>query len=153
MKKNLSIQEAYLSAAAYCSASEKSLFDVREKLLAWGVSDDDAPAILERLQAEKFIDQERFARAFVRDKFRFSHWGKIKIAFNLRQKEIPTPLIQEALEEISDEDYNELLINLLQTKSRSVKAKTDYEKRGKLFRFAQSRGFEPGVILKILERF
>lgn len=98
----------------------------------------------------KFIDETRFSRCFVRDKFRYNQWGRIKIMQALRLKNIPDTYCREALAEIEEEEYLCVLRKLLQSKSRSVKAVSDYERNGKLIRFGLSRGFEMNAITRCL---
>jgi regulatory protein len=115
------------------------------------LEEDDSIAIIDLLKAEKYIDDERFARAYVKDKFRFNHWGKQKIAHMLRAKSI-SPEIQElAFEEIEDEGYADELLKLLTDKEKSIKAKDKFDKRNKLMRFAMGRGFETSKIYSVLK--
>ena len=137
---------AYDKAAFFCSRSEHCSSEVLEKLKLWGLQEEEAIPVIEKLTKEKYIDDERFARAYVKDKFRFNHWGKQKIAFMLRAKNI-SPEIQElAFEEIQEEKYSDELQRLLTDKERSIKAKDKYDKRNKLMRFALGRGFESAEI-------
>ena len=88
MAKTLTPPEALHRAAALCSSSEHCIADIREKLSRWGIGEPDARTIVERLVQERFIDEERYAIAFAKDKFRFSGWGRIKIRYALQQKRI-----------------------------------------------------------------
>ena len=90
MAKTLTPPEALHRAAALCSSSEHCITDIREKLSRWGIGELDARTIVERLVQERFIDEERYAIAFAKDKFRFSGWGRIKIRYALQQKRIMT---------------------------------------------------------------
>lgn len=149
--KNYNAEELLHKAAAYCSTTEHSISEVREKLQAWGANADEAKKIIGHLLKEDFINESRFASAFVRDKFRFNKWGKIKIALAIKAKGINDTLTQEALEVIDPEEYHEMLVSLLKAKRKSVKYNSQYERDGKLFRFAQSRGFEYQAIEKALQ--
>ena len=139
-------KEALHKAAALCSSGERCEHDIREKLLLWGMSDNDATKIINYLIQEKFLDEKRFAEFFTKDKFRFNKWGKIKIAYMLKQKHISSSIIQEALNSIDDEEYYSALQELMQSKLKQLKYKDKNDKRTKLFRFAQSRGFESQLI-------
>jgi regulatory protein len=150
MSKKLTYDEAVHRAAAYCTLSEKCVFDVSEKLASWGISADESEKIIAYLITENFLNEERFTRAFVNDKFRFNKWGKIKIAYALRAKNISSEMIQSALENIDENEYLDTLSDLLKAKTRGLKYKDEYDKRAKLFRFAQNRGFESGAIQKCL---
>jgi regulatory protein len=137
----ITVQQALSKAMALCSKAEKCVFDIQQKLEEWGVEQADIQKIIHVLKAERFIDEERYARYFVRDKFRFNQWGKVKIVYMLRQKKIAPSLIEEALQEIDEQVYLDLLVKLLKDKSRKTKFINEYDKKGKLIRFAQSRGF------------
>jgi regulatory protein len=143
--------QALNKAMAICSKAEKCVSDIQTKLDEWGIEKADAQKIIKTLIDEKFIDEDRYARYFVRDKFRFNQWGKVKIVFMLKSKKIPATLVEDALQEISDEVYLELLLKLLKDKSRKTKFVNEYDKKGKLVRFAQSKGFEFEVINEALK--
>ncbi len=143
--------QALSKAMALCSKSEKCISDIQQKLNDWGVEPVDAQKIIKNLIAEKFIDEERYVRFFVRDKFVFNQWGKVKIAFMLKSKKIPSSIIEEALiNGIDDEAYLDLLVKLLSDKLKKTKFVNEYDMKGKLVRFAQSRGFEFETIGKAL---
>jgi regulatory protein len=107
-----------------------------------GVEDADCEQIIEKLKEDNFLNEQRFCEFYVKDKFRFNGWGKIKIAYMLSLKKIDKQTVNQALEVINEDEYHEILKNLLASKSRSTKAASDYEKNSKLFKFALSRGFE-----------
>ena len=150
MKKEYTLDELLHKAASYCSISEHCISEVAEKLNAWGVPGDDKQKIIDRLISEDFINEKRFCIFFVKDKFRFNKWGKIKISFALKGKGLDKEVISEAISTIDDGEYEEMLASLLKTKLVGLKYEFEYEKQGKLFRFAQSRGFENNVIEKAL---
>lgn len=137
------------SMMAYCSRSEHCVFDVMEKLSAAAVSEDDANEIVQELIRLGYIDELRYARAFVNDKFRFNKWGKIKIAHVLRQKKVASNVIQDALDTIDDEAYNQVLMQLIESKKKTTKA-TATQQRAAVMRFALSRGFEYETIMRLL---
>ena len=126
--------------------------DVYEKLKAWEVDPKQAEEIVQHLIDENFLNEERFAKAFVKDKFRFNKWGKIKIKYALKQKRLDNALIDKALASIDDGEYEEMLASILQTKLKSLKWEYEYEKMGKLFNFAQNRGFESAVIDRVIRQ-
>ena len=90
-RKPLSTEAALARAAALCSRSEQAESDVRTKILGWGVPPDDCNQILARLKSENFLSEERYARAYARDKFAFNGWGRQKIAFMLKAKACRNP--------------------------------------------------------------
>lgn len=141
-------QEAYLKLSALCASAEYCEYDLRKKMRNWEVVSPDS--IFTRLRKERFIDDERYARAFVRDKFRYSHWGRVRISQELRMRKIDSSIIDDALTEIPEEDNLDTLRNLINNKRKSVKGKSDYEIRCKLIRFALGRGFQMDDILKIV---
>ena len=150
MKKEYTIEELLHKAASYCSISEHCVSEVEDKLNAWGVSSGDKQKIIDRLISEDFINEKRFCTYFVKDKFRFNKWGKIKISFALKTKGLDKEIILNAIGTIDDGEYEEMLASLLKTKLVGLKYEFEYEKQGKLFRFAQSRGFENNVIDRVL---
>jgi Uncharacterized protein conserved in bacteria len=145
-------EEIYDRAAVLCSRSEKSSAAIRKKLVEWGLKHDETDEVIEKLIEENFINDVRYACSYVRDKFRFNKWGKIKITFNLKAENISSEIIQQALEGINDEDYYNTLTELVTSKNKSIKAVNIYDRKSKLLRFAQSRGFESGIILEVLDR-
>ena len=145
MAKTLTPPEALHRAAALCSSSEHCITDIREKLSRWGIGELDARTIVERL------DEERYAIAFAKDKFRFSGWGRIKIRYALQQKRIGNNDIVNALSLIDEEAYTTLLADLLEKKSRSINDEDVEVRRSKLLRFAASRGFETELVFRILK--
>ena len=152
MAKILTPPEALHRAAALCSSAEHCTADIREKLARWGVTEADSRTIIARLVQERFIDEQRYAVAFVKDKFRFSGWGRIKMRYALQQKRIDGSDIDHALATLDEEQYNDRLLELLQAKSRSIRDDDPEARRAKLFRFAASRGFEPSLIFNALKQ-
>lgn len=124
--------------------------DVEAKLKNWGMTEADSEKLIQRLISDDFINEKRYAAAFVKDKFRFNKWGKIKISYALQQKGIDKSVIKIALDIIDEGEYEEMLGEILKAKLKSIKWEFEYEKMGKLFQFAQSRGFESQVIDKII---
>lgn len=139
-------QAAYSKAAAICSRSETCTSEIQERLKLWGLNEDDSMAVIDQLKAEKFVDDERFARAYVKDKFRFNQWGRQKIAYMLHSKKISKEIQEAAFEEIEEDNYSDKLLRLLADKEKTIKAKDQYDKRNKLMRFAMGKGFESGKI-------
>lgn len=152
MKKECSKEEGCIKAEAYCSVAERCKADVSAKLQQWGTPLEAVDDILLHLEKEKFVDERRYARAFVRDKYRFNQWGRIKIIQALRLKHIPSSFIEEALEEVDNEEYMAILTSLLERKRKTIKAACDYERNGKLIRFAAGHGYEMDDILSCLKK-
>ena len=152
MKKEMSENEARFKAEAYCSMAEHCRAEVMEKLYQWGVPPVWMDGILNHLEQEGYIDSLRYAKAFVRDKYRFNQWGRIKITQSLRQKHLASTDIVVAMEEIDEEEYFSVLEHLIARKLPSIKAKNSFERNGKLVRFAASRGYEMDEILRCMKR-
>ena len=152
MKKECTEEEARLKAEAYCAMSEHCSDDVYRKLEQWGAPLVAYDSILGYLKKEKFVDDRRYAIAFVRDKYRFNQWGRIKIVQALRLKHIDAESISLAMEEINEEEYQDVLLSLLRKKLPSIKAKNDYERNGKLIRFAAGHGYSMDEILHCLKQ-
>ena len=112
--------------------------------------DELVEEIISKLRAEKFLDDERYAKAYISDKFRFNKWGKIKLRYYLKAKGLPDKLIEKGLHEIKDDQYKKALIDTLKEKARKVKSDNKFDKLGQIIRFAQSRGFEPEIIHRYL---
>ena len=152
MKKECTVEEARLKAEAYCAMSEHCTDDVCRKLEQWGAPLAEFDSILEHLKKEKYVDNRRYAIAFVRDKYRFNQWGRIKIAQSLRLKQIGSEEIKLAMEEVDEAEYLDILTSVIRRKLPAVKAVNDYERKGKLVRFAVGRGYEVEKILQCLNR-
>ncbi|MBR1803397.1 MAG: regulatory protein RecX [Muribaculaceae bacterium] len=134
--------KALSRAAALCSRSEQCESDIRAKLQQWEVEPVDADAIITRLLHEHFLDEQRYARAYVHDKFLYNGWGPVKLSSMLHLKGISSDSIAQALEQFSSNDYHNTLRRLLQGKWREVKGREPRLARAALLRFAASRGFD-----------
>ena len=150
-KKKMKPQVALMRLEALCAQSEQCSCDVRQKLYRWGVSSSDSEKIVKQLIDNRFIDDERFAIAYCRDKYRFNHWGRVKIVYGLRAKRISSAHIQKAVTAIDAEEYSDILENLIRSKAKTIKDVDSYEGRTKLFRYAVSRGFESELIANIIK--
>ncbi len=148
--KEYTFDELLHKAASYCSISEHCVSEVELKLKTWGLDSDKTNLIIDRLIDEGFINENRFCLAFTKDKFLFNKWGKIKISYALKQKGLDAKLISAALNTIDEGQYEEMLSEILKSKLKTIKWEYEYEKMGKLFQFAQSRGFESAVIDKVV---
>jgi len=143
--------KGYFRAAALCSKSEQNSFKIKKKLLKLGLSEKESMSVLERLKKDKFIDESRYTESFVRDKFKFNKWGKIKITYQLRQEQISESLIEASICNIQENDYHKTLLKLIMDKNKNLKEPDLYKRRAKLFRFAQNRGFESEIVYSVTE--
>ena len=144
--------QALPKIAAYCSKAERAESDVRKKLLGWELDESSSERIINRLRKENFLNEERYCRSFIKDKIQFNKWGKVKIVFELKKKRIPEFIINSCLEEIESSDYEMPLMKILVTKSKSVKANSEYERWTKLVRFGMGRGYSFDQIKKCLSQ-
>ena len=150
-KKPITEQEALQKLSALCARAEHSSGEMLEKMRRWQLSEDARERVLDRLIDEKFVDDERFARLFVREKIRFDRWGRRKIEQALYQKGVASDISRLVLDEVDDEAYIAELKKLIATKRRSVKAESDYELRQKLTKYALGRGFDYNVIRQCID--
>lgn len=156
--RQLTSEQALARAAALCSASEHCIVDISDKLLRWGITAEQAGEIIDRLLDEHYIDEARYARAYARDRMRFSHWGRIKIRTMLRMQHIPDRLVRQALDSLDPEEYADVVRQVIAAKARSVSLSPDgedeegmdYAKRAKVIRFGLQRGFEMEEIERAL---
>lgn len=139
-------QEAYLRLTALCAQAEHCEYEMQEKMRRWEIADDAQARVMQRLITERYVDDERFARAFANDKVKYNKWGRRKVEQAMWLKHIAEDIRQRVLDSIDDEEYIAILRPLLQQKRRSVKARNDYELRQKLIKFAIGRGFTMDII-------
>lgn len=150
-KKPITEQEALQKLSALCARAEHSSGEMLEKMRRWQLSEDAREWVLDRLIDEKFVDDERFARLFVREKICFDRWGRRKIEQALYQKGVASDISRRVLDEVDDEAYVAELKNLIAAKRRSVQAESDYEMRAKLTKYALGRGFGYNVIRQCID--
>ena len=146
MKKDMTEQEAYLQLAALCAQAEHCQQEMRDKMRRWELDEIVQNRIIDRLIKERYVDDERYARAFVKDKIRYNKWGRRKVQQGLWQKRIDADIQQRVLDEIDEKEYLDILRPLLKQKRKSIKAESDYELNQKLVRFALGRGFGFDII-------
>ena len=151
MKKEMTEQEAYLQLAALCAQAEHCQQEMRDKMRRWEMVPEVQERVIARLVKERYIDDERYARAFVKDKIRYNKWGRRKVQQGLWTKRIDDDIQQRVLDEIDDEEYLAVLKPLLAQKRKSIKAQSDYELNQKLVRFALGRGFTFDIIRQCLD--
>ena len=142
-------------AERYCANEEQCRTSVRKKLCDWGASLDASGRIVSRLVDQGFIDERRYARAYVSSKLRTQKWGRLKVVYQLRSKQVPPKFITEALAEIPDEEYRNILLDVANMKWNSYDSNEPASKRrSKLVTFLASRGFEsPEIQLMLTDHF
>ena len=151
MKKEMTEQEAYLQLAALCAQAEHCQQEMRDKMRRWELDETVQNRIIAHLVKERYIDDERYTRAFVKDKIRYNKWGRRKVQQALWMKHIDTDIQQRVLDEIDEKEYLDVLRPLLKQKRKSIKAANDYELNQKLVRFALGRGFGFDIIRQCLD--
>lgn len=148
--RELIVKEAYSKMAQLCSRSEQCTVDIRRKMVVYELVDEIVEEVIDKLKNEKFLDDERYVKAYVSDKFRLNKWGKMKMRHYLKMKGLSDDLIQRGLETIDEEKYVAVLIKTMKDKAKTIKKKTKFEKMGQIIRFTQNRGFEPELIHRYL---
>ena len=149
--KEVTEQGAYLQLAQLCARAEHCQYELIEKMRRWEMSDEAQARVMQRLVSERYVDDERYARAFVRDKIRYNKWGRRKVEQALWMKHIDDDIRSRALSEVDDEEYLSVLRPLLNQKRRSIKAASDYELNQKLVKFALGRGFTHDIIRQCID--
>ena len=147
----MTAQEAYLQLAALCAQAEHCEQEMRDKMKRWEIDESVQNQVIGRLTKERYIDNERYARAFVKDKIRYNKWGRRKVQQALWLKRIDEEIQQRVLDEIEEKEYLNVLRPLLKQKRKSIKAQSDYELNQKLVRFALGRGFTFDIIRQCLD--
>ena len=150
-KYNYDKKTALHKAANWCAYQERSQQEVRDKLYEWQMSPLEVEEIISTLIAENFLNEERFAFAYVSGKFKIKKWGKIKIKQGLKLKRVPEPIIKKALNSIDGDEYFEVLRNLLKKKQQTEKEKNAIKRQYKLLNYLHSKGFEKDIIFLLLK--
>ena len=139
--KAMSEEHALARLTALCAGAEHCTGEMIDKMTKWEISEEAQARIMEHLVKNKYIDDERFCRAFVHDKMEYNHWGRRKIEQALYVKHVDKAIQKTVLDEIPDEDFIDILRPLIVQKRRQTRANSEYEMNMKLMRFAASRGF------------
>ena len=141
-------EQALSALMRLCARAEKSESDARRLMRGWGLTDRDAGQVLAKLVRDRFINDGRYAEAFVREKLRLSGWGAYKIRTALQRKGIPKELIDAALAQADGTDMGERLTQMLVRKARMAKAATPYDLKTKLIRYGLSLGYEYEAVIE-----
>lgn len=144
-------EQALSSLMRQCARAERCSGDAMRLMRRWGLSEEDARKVLGRLMAERFIDDSRYAEAFVREKVRFSGWGVHKIRAALRAKQIAPTIVDAALTQLAPDDNHGRLVEMLRKKAARTPHKDAYDLKTKLVRFGMSRGFDLDDVLAAIE--
>ena len=137
----------------YCSYSERCLSDVQMKLNSWNLKEEIKEIIIKRLIHDNFISDERYAKSYVNGKFRINKWGKNKILYELRKKQIPELYSQIALSEIDKEEYVLTIKEIILKKFPKILISKESLNKKQVMKFLYSRGFETSIISEILKTY
>ncbi len=140
-------------AASFCAESERNVAEVERKLRKWGVDDDDIDSIIDRLKSDDFLNEERYCKAYINDRFKLNHWGKVKIRYELGKRDVDRQYIDAALADIDDDEYIEVLKEVVEAKRRTLKDTDTYSASAKILRYALTRGFESDIVSKVIKDF
>ena len=149
-KQQLDKKTALAKAEHYCAYQERSQQEVRDKLYSYGLHSADVEELISELIQANFLNEERFARAYVLGKFRIKHWGRQKLKQGLKIKRVSDNLIKKALTQIGDEEYEQSLRLLIEKKDSLLKEKDPFKRKQKLMQHALSKGYESEMILDCL---
>lgn len=149
-KKYLTKEQALQKLKHFCAYQERCHSEVKEKLYNLGVWKKDHDEIIASLIEENYLNEERFAIAFAGGKFRIKHWGRIKIKYELKQKQVSDYSIKKALKQIEEDDYIKTLNRLAKEKYASLKSEQYLIRKKKTMDYLLGRGFETGLINKLI---
>lgn len=150
-QKTYTPQEAKIKAAKFCAYQERCHQEVRDKLYSYGLAPDDVEQIIYELIQQDFINEERFAIAYVRGKFNYKKWGKTKIVRELKRRKISDYCIKKALKEIDTTQYLESLKSILDKKINQLKNIKGYQKNYKAAQFAIAKGYENDLVWEVIK--
>src|SRR5690554_2336759 len=150
-RKILTPAEAKIKIASYCAYQERCQKEVRDKLYEYGLHSHEVENLITSMILEGFLNEERFAKAFARGKFRIKKWGKLRISRELKFRVTSDTLVRIALKEIDEQEYWETLIYLAEKKLTEIKEKDKYKKRAKVYQFLTYKGYETELVQSALE--
>jgi regulatory protein len=149
--KELTPEAALEKARRFCNYQERCTSEVIQRLKEWNVTGEPAQKILHELREETLLDDERFAKAFARGKFRIKNWGVGKIQAGLRTKNISDDLIKLALAELPQTDQDDKLLMLLEKKNALLRETNVQKRKTKLGAYAMSKGYRGDVVWKTID--
>ncbi len=149
--KNIGTEQAFQKIKHYCAYQERNHAEVKKKLYGYGLYKNEVEELLSKLIEENYLNEERFAIAFAGGKFRINHWGKTKIKYELKQKQVSDYCIKKALASISDEDYEKTLHKLAAEKLKTLSKEVNvFAKKTKLQNYLVGKGYEYEVVGKVM---
>lgn len=147
----IDFKKALEKAAKYCAYQERCHWELERKFKEWNIDEEIQDEVLAELIQQNFLNEERYARAFVQGKVNIKRWGRYKIKMELQSRQISTYSVNKALQEIDEEKYILNLQELLQKKAQTVTGQNDFEKKMKLLKFLSSKGYETEIINEQIE--
>ena len=151
MVKQLTEQEALLRLTALCSQAEHCSFEMTEKMRKWQISDEAQARIMQYLVSERYVDDERYCRLFVKDKIRYNKWGRRKVEQALWAKHIDSDISKAVLDEVDDEEYINNLRPMIKSRRKQLQGMSEYEANARLMRWALGRGFTFDIIKQCID--
>lgn len=149
---SLSLDQALQKARHYCGYQERCHQEVKEKLYSFGLRERDVDQALATLVEENYLNEERFAIQFAGGHFRLKQWGRVRIRYTLKQKQVSDYCIKTALAAIDEEDYLKTLEKLAIEKWETLTGETGFVRRGKLQEFLVRKGYEQDRIAAAIGR-
>jgi regulatory protein len=149
--KTKTAEQALNALMRLCSKAEKSSGDALRLMYRWGVPIAERQGVLDKLVEMRFIDDARYAEAYTREKSQLAGWGARKIAQNLYQKGVSKDIVAKTLAMLESDDQRAMLEKRLQRKLPTIKATTDYERRGKLLRYSLSLGYDYDMVISVID--
>ncbi len=135
----------------YCSYQDRCSRDVEQKMAGWKIPQASKEKMIKQLKDEGFIDDQRFTKSFVRGKFRVNKWGRNRITYELKIRQLPGSMISEALKEIAEEEYLDTIRALIMKKSGEINPGKTLNKREKIINFVVGKGFELDLVLRMIQ--
>jgi len=149
--KSYSVEEALQKLMHFCAYRDRSQKEVEDKLNDMHMIDAAKEKIIIELMQEGFLNEERFARSFVRGKFRIKKWGRIKITQELKKRGISSPIIKMGLTEIKESDYRSTLFELAEKKLEKINEPNEYKRKGKLADHLMRKGYESSLVFDSIQ--
>lgn len=150
-KKKYTPQQAKLKLEAWCAYQERSHFEVKEKLYSYGLYSNDVNDILSHLIQHNFLNETRFAEAYVSGKFKIKGWGRNKIKQGLKLKRVSDPNIKIGLKQLNTDDYFAMLTKLAAKKNKLIKEKNKLKRKYKLMSFLAAKGYESDLVAEAVK--
>lgn len=151
-KKQLTKEKALQKMKHYCAYQERCHKEVKEKLYALGVWKKDQNEIITLLIEEDYLSEERFAIAFAGGKWRMKRWGRVKIKYELKKKQVSDYCIRKALKQIDEEEYLLVLEKLAGEKYTALKNEQYLIRKKKTMDYLAAKGFEQELVKRVVEK-